>query len=88
VAITDVDPDGLGAEKGLVAGDIILDVSNHPVHTPRDVHDAIGRAQESGQRAIVMRVRTRNGGIQFMALPIPSQRPTLWGRIQSWLRSL
>jgi len=88
VAITDVDPDGLGAEKGLVAGDIILDVSNHPVHTPRDVHDAIGRAQESGQRAIVMRVRTRNGGIQFVALPIPSQRPTLWGRIQSWLRSL
>jgi serine protease Do len=88
VAITDVDPDGLGAEKGLVAGDIILDVSNHPVHTPRDVHDAIGRAQESGQRAIVMRVRTRNGGIQFMALPISSQRPTLWGRIQSWLRSL
>ena len=41
VTITDVDPDGLGAEKGLAAGDIILDVSNHPVHTPSDVHDAI-----------------------------------------------
>jgi serine protease Do len=88
VTITDVDPDGLGAEKGLAAGDIILDVSNHPVHTPSDVHDAMSRAQESGKRAIVMRVRTRNGGIQFVALPVPSQRPTLWGRIQSWLRSL
>ena len=88
VAVTDVDPDGLAAAKGLAPGDIILDVSNHPVRTPADVHDAISRAQDSGQRDIVMRVRTRNGGIQFMALPIPSQRPTLWGRIQSWLRSL
>jgi serine protease Do len=88
VTITDVDPDGLGAEKGLAAGDIILNVSNQPVHTPSDVHNAISQAQESGKRAIVMRVRTRNGGIQFVALPVPSQRPTLWGRIQSWLRSL
>jgi serine protease Do len=83
VTITDVDPDGLGAEKGFAAGDIIPDVSDHPVHPPSDVHNAISRAQESGKRAIVMRVRTRNGGIQFMALPILSQRPTLWGRIQS-----
>ena len=41
VTITDVDPDGLGAEKGLAVGDIILDVSNHPVHTPSDIHNAM-----------------------------------------------
>jgi hypothetical protein len=34
-----------------------------------------------------MRVRTKNDGIQFVALPIPAQRPTLSGRIQSWIRS-
>ena len=88
VAVTDVDPTGIAVAKGLTAGDIILDVSNNPVRTPADVHKAISRAQDSGKRDIVLRVRTRNGGIQFMALPIPSQRPTLWGRIQSWLRSL
>jgi serine protease Do len=87
VAVTDVDPNGLAAAKGLVAGDIILDVSNNPVRTPADVHNAISRAQESGKHDIVMRVKTRNG-IQFVALPVPSQRPTLWGRIQSWLHSL
>ena len=88
VAVTDVDPNGIAAAKGLTAGDIILDVSNNPVRTPADVHNAISRAQDSGKRDIVLRVRTRNGGIQFMALPVPSQRPTLWGRIQSWLHSL
>ncbi len=88
VAITGVDPNGLAAEKGLAAGDIILDVLNNPVRTPADVHNAISRAQESGKRDILMRVRTKNDGIQFVALPIPAQRPTLWGRIQSWIRSL
>ena len=88
MAITDVDPNGIAAAKGLTAGDIILDVSNDPVRTPADVHNAISRAQDSGKRDIVMRVRTRDRGIQFMALPVPSQPPTLWGRIQSWLHSL
>jgi S1-C subfamily serine protease len=31
VAVTDVDPNGIAAAKGLTAGDIILDVSNNPV---------------------------------------------------------
>ena len=88
VAVTDVDPNGIAAAKGMAAGDIILDVSNIPVRTPADVHNAISPAQESGKHDIIMRVRTTNGGIQFRALPVPSQRPTLWGRIQSWLHSL
>ena len=88
VAITDVDPNGLAAEKGLRPGDIVLDVSNNPVRTPADVHNAISRAQQSGTRDIVMRVRTRDDRIQFVALPVPPQGPTLWGRIQSWLHSL
>ena len=49
VTITDVDPDGLGAEKGLAAGDIILDVSSHPVHTPSDVHDAMSSSARKRQ---------------------------------------
>jgi serine protease Do len=88
VAITEVDPNGLAAEKGLVAGDIILDVSNNPVSTPADVHNAVSRAQESGRRDILMRVKTRDDRIEFVALPIPARQPTLWSRIQSWIHSL
>jgi hypothetical protein len=71
-----------------MAGDTILDVLSNPVRTPADVHNAISRAEESGKREIVMRVKTRNDCIQFVALPVSSQRPTLWGRIQSWIHSL
>jgi hypothetical protein len=69
-------------------GDIILDTSNNPVHTPADVNNAISRAQKSGRRDIVMRVKLKNDGIQIVALPVPVERSTLWGRIQSWLHSL
>jgi serine protease Do len=88
VAITEVDPNGLAAEKGLAAGDIILDVSGNPVRTPADVHNAVSRAQESGKRDILIRVKTRDNRIQFVALPIPARQPTLWSRIHSWLHSL
>jgi len=88
VAITEVDPDGLAAETGLAAGDIIFDVSGNPVRTPADVHNAISRAQESGKHDILMRVKTKDNRIQFVALPIPVGQPTLWSRIYSWIHSL
>ena len=66
-----MDPNGLAAERGLAAGDIILDISNNPVRTPADVHNAISRAQESGRRDLVMRVKIENDGIQILALPCP-----------------
>jgi S1-C subfamily serine protease len=53
VTITDVGPDGLGAEKGLAVGDIILDVCNHPVHTPSDIHNAMSRAQDDDDLLIL-----------------------------------
>ena len=83
-----MDPNGLAGERGLSAGDIILDVSNNPVRTPADIDNAVSRAKENGRRDIVMRVKLKNDGIQIVALPVPAERPTLWGRIQSWLHSL
>jgi serine protease Do len=72
VVITEVDPNGLAAEKGLAAGDIILDVSGKPVTTSADVHNALSRAQESGKHDILMRIKTKDGGIRFVALrPLP-----------------
>lgn len=89
VVITEVDPDGLAAEKGLAAGDIILDVSGNPVRTSADVHNAVSQARENGKHDILMRVKTRDDRIQFVALPIAAQRqPTLWSQIRSWIHSI
>jgi serine protease Do len=69
VVVTEVDPNGLAAEKGLAAGDVILDVSGSPVSTLVDVYTAVSRARESGKNDILMRVKTRDGRIRFVALP-------------------
>jgi serine protease Do len=87
-AIIEVDPNGLAAEKGLAAGDVILDVSNKPVTSTADVHNAIAQAERTGKQDILLRIKTKDDRIEFVALPVPAQQPSLWGRIQSWIHSL
>lgn len=88
VAIVEIDPNGLAAETGLRAGDVILDVSHKPVNSSTDVHKAIAQAENSGNKDILLRIRTEGDRTRFVALPLPSQKPSLWARIQSWIHSL
>jgi serine protease Do len=70
VAIVGVDPTGEAAQKGLTAGDIILDVAGKPVSTPSDVKSEIANAKQEGRKAVLMRIQTTNGD-RFVALPFP-----------------
>jgi serine protease Do len=88
VEIIAVDPNGVAAEKGLTSGDLILDVSGKPVTAPGDVRKALNEAQDSGNSDILLRVRTMDQQIQFVALPITPPKPTLWTRLRDWLHSL
>ena len=88
VVVTDVDPNGHAAEKGLVAGDIILDISGRPVNTLTDIRNAISQARGDGKHDILMRVKTGNERNLFVAISIAAPRETLWGKIRSWIHSL
>jgi serine protease Do len=87
VIVTQVDPNGEAVARGLAAGDVILDVAGTAVNTPAEVRDALKKAGEGGKREVLLRVRSgqRTG---FVAVPVDSSHQTLWGKIQSWLRSL
>jgi serine protease Do len=87
VAIVKVDPNGLAAEKGLTVGDVILEISNKPVNSPADVHDAIAQAEKKGKHDLLLRIKTEEDRTEFVALPLPA-KPSLWARIQSWIHSL
>lgn len=69
VAITDVDPNGKAAEKGLKPGDIILAVGNSAVDTPRQVIDEINTAEKDGKKAVLLRIQSGDN-IRFVALPL------------------
>ena len=68
VSIVGVDPTGEAAQKGLAAGDVILDVGGKAVSTPNDVKSEISNAKQEGRKAVLMRIQTTNGD-RFVALP-------------------
>lgn len=70
VLVTDVDPNGIGAEKGIGKGDIILEVAGKSVMKPADVRAAIDEAKKDGRKAVVLRVKG-DEGMRFVALAFP-----------------
>ncbi|MCC2112649.1 MAG: PDZ domain-containing protein, partial [Hyphomicrobiales bacterium] len=69
VAITEVDPDGPAAGKGINAGDVILDVGGKAVSTPSDVAKGIERTRAAGRKAVLMRVRSGEQ-TRYVAVPL------------------
>jgi serine protease Do len=69
VVVTAVDPNGAAAERGLHAGDVILDVGGKSVANAADVRAALSNARERGKHDVLMRVKTADV-TKFVALPI------------------
>ncbi len=69
VVIVEVNPDSKAAEKGLKAGDIILEVAGNEVSNPEDVAKGVRKAKDKGRTAVHMLVRS-GGSQRFIALPL------------------
>jgi serine protease Do len=69
VVITAVAPGSAAAEKGLGAGEVVLEVGQEPVTTPAEVVDRIGDAREAGRRSVLLLVENE-GDLRFVALSI------------------
>ena len=69
VVIIEVSRDSDAAEKGLKAGDIILEVAGDSVSDPADVAQGIQKAKDKGRRSVHMLVRSGDRQ-HFIALPL------------------
>lgn len=65
VTVVEVAPDSPAADRGLKAGDVILEVAGTEVHGPADVRDALKAA---GRKRVLMLVRSGEAQ-RFIALP-------------------
>jgi serine protease Do len=58
VAIAEVDPDSDAYEKGIKAGDVILEVDRQPVTAPGDVMAGVKKVQERGLKAVMLHIKS------------------------------
>jgi serine protease Do len=71
VTVSQVDPDGLAAQKGLETGDVILDAGGKPVTSAADITAALDAAKSSGHKAVLLRVKSGDN-YRYVALSTQS----------------
>jgi serine protease Do len=67
LVISNINPDGPAAAKGLRSGDVILEAAGHAVSQPSDLTKALDQARKDGRKAVLLRVRS-NDNTHFVAL--------------------
>ena len=71
VVVSDIDPDGVAAQKGLQTGDVILEAAGKGVSRPGDVTTALADAKKDGRKAVLLRVKSGDN-IHYVALATQS----------------
>jgi serine protease Do len=69
VVVTDVAPDSPASEKGMRAGDLIVEVAQEEVKNPNQITAKIDEAKQSGRKSVLLLV-DRQGDLRFVALKI------------------
>ena len=69
VVITDVSLESDAAEKGLRPGDVIIEVSQEQVKSPKEVEDKIESAKKIGRRSVLLLIQ-HEGNRQFVPLKV------------------
>ena len=68
VVVSEIDPDGAAADKGLKQGDVILEVAGKSVNRPSEVADAINSAKTDGKKSVLLRIKSGDGE-RYLTLP-------------------
>jgi serine protease Do len=67
VVVTDVKPNGSAADKGLRAGDLVVEAMQEAVKSPSDLVDKVAAAKKSGKKSVLLLVQN-DAGLHFVPL--------------------
>src|SRR5207237_3763583 len=67
VVVVDVAKDGPAADKGLKAGDVIMEAAQEEIKSAKQVSGKIDDAKKAGRKSILLLVE-RQGDLRFVAL--------------------
>ena len=69
VVVTEVDPQGPAAQRGIQTGDVILNVGGKAVANVADVRSELAQAKSSGKHSVLLQVRSAEA-TRFVAVPL------------------
>ncbi|MBV9785536.1 MAG: DegQ family serine endoprotease [Acidisphaera sp.] len=69
VVITEVAPNSAAAQRGLHAGDVIVEVQQEEVTTPADIQDRVDRIRKQNRKSVLMLVQGQDG-LRWVPLPL------------------
>ena len=69
VVVISVEDDSTASEKGILAGDLIIEANQKKVSDIKQFNDSLNITKNSGKPSILLLIR-RNGNQRFLALPI------------------
>ena len=69
VLVLQSDPRGMAAEKGVIAGDVIVEINQTPMAAPKDVIDVVKKARKEKRSSILLLIN-RQGDVRFVALKL------------------
>ena len=69
VVVVDVAPDSAASEKGMRAGDVIVEVAQEEVKNPAEISTKIDEAKKAGRKSVLLLV-DRQGDLRFVALKL------------------
>ena len=61
------------AEKGIMPGDVIVEVNQQPAKEPKDVTDIIHKAETSGRSSVLLLI-SREDDVRFVALRLKKKQ--------------
>ena len=68
VVITDVAKDSAAAERGIQPGEVITEIVQESVATPKDVMDRIGALKEQGRKNALLMLASKTGELRFVTI--------------------
>jgi serine protease Do len=69
VVITDVDPNGPAAAKGVKPGDVIVEVQQQPVKSPADVQQRLEHFRQENRRTVLFLIQSGDN-LRWVPLPL------------------
>jgi serine protease Do len=68
VVVTEVAPNSVAAERGVVAGEVITEIAQESVSSPKDAMDRIAALKDQGRKNALLMLASKSGELRFVTI--------------------